>query len=522
MTKTNTEVLIVGAGPTGLMMACQLINLGISFRIIDKAKDRTHESRAIGIQARSMEILQKLNLSEEFLSRARTADEIYIYINGKQKLKVDLKNYKIAADTSFPSVYFLPQPETEEILLNVVETHQQVERNTELVTFEQSKNGVTALIKTAQNEEQIQCQYLVGCDGAHSTVRKTLGFEFIGSSYDQEFLLADGKLEWPLKHNGFRIFFSKKGIFGHIQLWEDAGRVIGAQTNHPESSERLTVAEIEKVGTEITTMPVKLKDVFWMSRFHLHHRAVEHYSKGRIFLAGDSAHIHTPLGAQGMNTGFQDVTNLAWKIAFVLKNYSSPELLKTYELERQPVGETLVKTTDRAFGLITAQGLKGVLIRNFLLPIFLKYVQKTPKLQDKLFLFASQLRVKYNTNVFIFEDTQHANQRFLYGPKAGERAPDAKIGNKTLFELFRNNFCNLLIFKSEKDFCDLKFLEKYISIMNILELESSVENKIAFQRYGINDSGIYFIRPDGYIGFRCYRLNTATLKSYIDKLLNKL
>ena len=216
----DTEVLIIGAGPTGLTMACQLLRLGIRFRILDKQPDRAHESRAFAIQAKSMEIFQNLGLSSEFLKVARSSIDFVFFMHGKKQVEVKFSDFS-HQDSPFPSIYFLPQNETECILINYLEKQGvQIEREKELLFFSQDKKGVTTKIKDQVTEEieKISCAYIIGCDGAHSTVRHTLNFSFADAAYKQNFILADATLNWSFPRNKFLFFLGKKGIFVHIPL----------------------------------------------------------------------------------------------------------------------------------------------------------------------------------------------------------------------------------------------------------------------------------------------------------------
>ncbi len=319
-----TEVLIIGAGPTGLVMACQLLRLGIRFRIIDKQKNRAQESRAFAIQAKSMEIFQNLGLSSEFLQAARSGIDFAFFINGKKQSEIKFENFS-HQDSPFSTIYFLPQSETERILIRHLEKHRvHIEREKELLFFSQNKKRVEATIKDDVTEkiEKILCAYIVGCDGAHSTVRHILNFAFEGAAYKQNFILADATIDWSFSRKKFLFFLGKQGIFIHIPLTKNISRVMLAERLSTNSKEKLpppSVIKIEAAASLITKVPVKLSNPIWLSQFSLHHRGVQTYCQGRAFLAGDSAHIHSPVGGQGMNTGIQDATNLAWKLAIALK-----------------------------------------------------------------------------------------------------------------------------------------------------------------------------------------------------------
>jgi 2-polyprenyl-6-methoxyphenol hydroxylase-like FAD-dependent oxidoreductase len=525
----NTEVLIIGAGPTGLMMACQLLRFGIRFRIIDKQKDRAHESRAFAIQAKSMEILQNLGLADEFLRIARVGIDFAFFINGKKQVTAKFKEFPHQT-TPFPSVYFLPQTETERILLSFLE-HQNVhvEKEKELIFFAQNNESVEVQIKDRLTEkiEEICCTYLIGCDGAHSTTRHILHLPFEGAVYKQSFILADATIDWPFSRDQFLFFLGKAGIFLHIPLTKTFSRVMLAQRSTPATQEKLpppTITEIEAAARGITKTTVKLINPIWLSQFHLHHRGVKSYAQGRAFLAGDAAHIHSPVGGQGMNTGIQDATNLAWKLALVLRKMAVTELLATYETERHRIGKILLKTSDRFFSFMTAKNFLIFHLRNSLLPFILRFFFSKKNLEHHFFWFISQLNIHYHPNEFVYEIVNKADPTFKNGPKAGYRAPDAPVNSSSLFTLLRTKAIHLLLFQDEKTptakwLASVKILEDtYADWVKIHYLIPSLANKKLFLRYGVTSSAIYLIRPDGYIGFRCYHCDLSLVDTYLKRL----
>ena len=527
----KTEVLIVGAGPTGLMMGCQLARFNIPFRIIDKNQDRSKESRAFGVQAKTMEIFQNLGIISEFLKKGVIGKEIDFYSNGKQRFKFNLNNIKVE-DTPFPFLLYLPQSETEQILINYLEAnHITIERQVELTSFNQTNDMIEVNVKNIGNNqnEKIQCRYIIGCDGAHSRVRQILEIPFVGAMYTQEFVLADVSLKWPFSKNKFTIFTDKAGIFIYIPIdaEKNMNRLMMAAMDPSllkSTEETPSIEEIEKFAKQVTHSDVEIKNSNWISRFKLHHRAVKQYQKGSAFLAGDAAHIHSPVGGQGMNTGIQDVTNLAWKIASVLKYNSPKELLDTYQIERQRIGEVLVNTTDRIFGMLIKSGFFIRLIRLYVFPIIMNILTKCVKFNRRVFLFASESNIHYHENLFISELQDGGDHKFFAGPKAGFRAPDASIFNSTLFELIRIKPNNILIFQNQNSAeleKKLQTLEQiHPDLIAVHKFIYSSELKTFFDRYGLSpgSSATYFIRPDGYIGFRSFGKELDGIRAYLNKL----
>ncbi|OIZ99772.1 hypothetical protein BEV13_05030 [Rickettsiella grylli] len=523
----DTDVLIIGAGPSGLMMACQLLRFGIQFRIIDKQSDRVHESRAFAIQAKSMEIFQNLGFVDEFLKCARSTIDVVFFINGKKQIDVHFDQFK-HQDTPFPSVYFLPQSETERIFIEFLEQHGvTIERQKELVTLTQTHQRVCATIKNnvTGSREKIVCAYSIGCDGAQSDVRHGLNFSFEGNTYAQSFYLVDATVEWPYPRNKFIFFLEKKGIVVHIPLTKRISRMMFAKRStscNEAKPERPSVHALEKWARTLIQAPVKFLDPMWISHFRLHHRGASRYYQNRVFLVGDAAHIHSPVGGQGMNTGLQDATNLAWKLAFVVKKNTDIKLLATYETERHPIGKILLKTTDRFFSFLTAKGFIVRQLQNGLLPFVIRFLFSKKNLEKCVFRFISQLNIHYSQNEFTIEINEAEYPAFKSGPSPGYRAPNAPVNTTSLFLLLRHKPFNVLFFytqkKSEMCLKKINFVVKdYEDLVGVHAFRLSSANKLLFKRYGVVSSAIYVIRPDGYVGFRVNSDHYSQVEHYLSR-----
>ncbi|MBL0942383.1 MAG: FAD-dependent monooxygenase, partial [Alphaproteobacteria bacterium] len=369
--------------------------------------------------------------------------------------------------------------------------------------------------------------YISGCDGAHSTVRHILGIPFVGAAYEQEFILADVTVNQKIPKDNLTVFMNKTGILLHIPLRTNLSRLIIFDMKSINTFDKpsLTLEEIQQLSQSITGGDFQLSNLIWVSRFHLHHRAVQTYQKGRAFLAGDAAHIHSPIGAQGMNTGLQDATNLAWKIALILKYQAPQELLETYQTERQRIGEILVNTTDRLFGAVITKNYFITILRLYVMPYIMRFLVRSVCFRRRIFGFISQLNIHYHDNPFIFEKIDGADSKFLSGPQAGRRAPDAPIQNTTLFKRLREKPFNILLFYPRNQALHqlqenkILKLEKILTPMiGIHRFTEPKDHKLLYERYGITDYGSYFIRPDGYIGFRSFGSELDSLKNYLHKL----
>jgi 2-polyprenyl-6-methoxyphenol hydroxylase-like FAD-dependent oxidoreductase len=523
----NTDVVIVGAGPTGLMLACLLQRANIRFRIIDKQSDRAHESRALVIHARSMELFQNLGLADRFLSVARRSVGLRLFVHGKLQVEA---NFQDIADptTPFPFVYFLSQAETERILIEHLEKQGvHIERNMELSSFHQNKNSVQGqFIQTLERTtEEFSCRFLVGCDGSHSKVRHILDLPFEGAPYLQDFILADVELKWPYDSDHLSIFLSDQGVLAQFPLKENVQRLIITETNrNPSASEDITLEEVDQVARQYVRVPFELSNPVWLSRFHLHHRIVPTYQKECVFLAGDAAHIHSPAGGQGMNTGLQDAANLAWKLALVIKGIAPLSLLQTYTQERLPVGRTLLKTTDRFFSVATNPKKWVAHLRNLILPTAAKIVFSQAGIRRWAFHFVSQLGIQYSPNPYLWETRRLRVHESMPSLKVGARAPDAPTNQGNLFEIFKGSSAHVLVFRDEQQHLSLlrHLKEEYRGFVQFHEFQKTAPNMLLYERYHVDGSAIYFVRPDGYIGFHSQGEDFPALIGYLEHLYSDL
>jgi 2-polyprenyl-6-methoxyphenol hydroxylase-like FAD-dependent oxidoreductase len=388
-------VLIVGAGPTGLVLANWLARLGVRFRIIDKAPEPGTTSRALAVHARTLELYRQLDLARAVTSYSHAISAINLWVRGTCKARVLFQN--LARDlTPYPFVQMFPQDEHEKLLIQRLQSFDAaVERPTELTGFTERGDHILAKLRTPKGEESYEAAYIAGCDGARSVVRQMMATGFPGGTYQQIFYVADvdasgpsvnGEINIDLDEADFLAIFPLKGE-GRVRL---VGTIRGERAEHAET---LTFQDVS--GRAIEQLKIRINRVNWFSTYRVHHRVSDHFRKGRAFLLGDAAHIHSPAGGQGMNTGIGDAINLAWKLAEVLQGRASDDLLDSYEPERIAFARKLVKTTDQAFSIVTAEGKLARIIRTRIAPLVLPTASRVSALREWMFQTVSQLLIHY-------------------------------------------------------------------------------------------------------------------------------
>jgi 2-polyprenyl-6-methoxyphenol hydroxylase-like FAD-dependent oxidoreductase len=543
MKKSNSELdaLIVGAGPTGLVLATQLQSFGTRFRIIDRLRDRTRESRALAVQARTLELLQMLGLGERLVARGNTSTRLKLHLEGRAVVAVTLGDIG-AVDTRFPFILFVSQAETEDVLNEYLRASGVlIERGTELVSFEREDDGLECLLQRDDGrQERLHTRFVVGCDGAHSAVRKGSGIAFEGGSYPQDFVLGDVEADGPLESNAINSFAGGGGVaiffpLGRPTTW----RVVAMAADKPTEAEPgrtsspgivdgLQLSELQDLVDPPTAGAIRVRDPAWLTRFHLHHRQIASYRRGNVFLAGDAAHIHSPVGAQGMNTGIQDAWNLGWKLGLVARGLAHSRLLDTYNAERWPVGQFLLRYTDRLFSTFTRvmSGRRlATWARRVVVPHVIPYVLESHRLRRTAFSFVSELGIQYRQSPAAAEGEPGLRK----GPRAGDRLPDAEVlvnaRSAYLQEVLAGPHLALLLCGDSHhwDSHELgRLRERYgrVLAMHCLTATGSDGSLVdekghVSARLGVRDAAQYLVRPDGYIAFRSAGRTFEQLDRYL-------
>ncbi len=390
---TKSPVLIVGAGPTGLVLGLWLTHLGIPVRIIDKTEGPGTSSRALALHARSLELYHQLDLANEVVARGHHVSSATLWVKGKKIRRIVPR--AVGEDlTPFARLQIFPQDQHERLLIDrLAALGTTIERNVELLDYREEQSGIVATLATPSGNEEFSASYLMGADGARSTVRRIMGIGFPGSTYDQVFYVADVEGSGPTMDGELHADIDWTDPLGVFPLKERGrARLIGTVKDR-EGVEALSFADV--AGRATRHMQITVERVNWFSVYLVHKRVADHFRKGRAFLLGDAAHIHSPAGGQGMNTGIGDAINLAWKVAAVIKGEASDALLDTYEAERISFARQLLVTTDRIFGFMTNTGKIAEIVRVWLLPWALPALASIRPFREWRFRSMSQIALHY-------------------------------------------------------------------------------------------------------------------------------
>ncbi|MBA2334555.1 MAG: FAD-dependent monooxygenase [Blastocatellia bacterium] len=513
----KTDVVIVGAGPTGLSLACQLVRYGVDFIIFDKSESTTPHSKAIGVQARTLEIYEQIGLADKLIEQGAIAGKVRMVVGGKVRSEVDFG--EIGKGMSpYPFVLIVEQGKHEKILYDFIKANgKDVLWNTELESFTQDESSATANIKTDNGEtETIEAKFLVGCDGAKSPVRRTLGLTFEGSTFERMYYVADVQIDWKFSHDAGHGFLLKNSMLAFFPMTgENQWRIVGTFPEEFAKDEGdILYEEIEEQIRQDAELDLDITNVNWFSTYKVHTRSVNKFSVGRCFLAGDSAHIHTPAGAQGMNTGIQDGYNLAWKIAMALQGNADAKILETYNDERLENAKNLLETTDRMFELAVSPKLFISYLRTHIFPYIARFAISIDAVKKFAFPRVSQIGINYRHSSLSVH-TGDKNFRI----KAGDRMPYFLVDGKSIYDKLHQPKFHLLIFQDGQN--DRKAMDGEIQ-MEFADLVDSaivqLDPQVA-EIFGTANPFNVLLRPDNYIGAISSDASLGPMKNYLERYL---
>lgn len=521
-------VLIVGAGPTGLTLAATLARSGVRARIIERsATPPDDRSRAIVIQARTLELFRDLGIDTAVIERGLLTEAIALRVPGGRTASVRIEPDWLTS--RFNRILTLPQDETERALLDLLDAGRiEVERGVELEALETAPGASVALLRHADGTaERFVAHWVIGCDGAHSSVRHAAGIPFPGETYADEALLGDVDMEWDMDETKLTVSPNPHGFLLAFPLpGAHRFRVIMIQpaAAPPESRalslEEFTASLREMMASNGTSPAPRVIHARWLTRYRLHRRGVPAYRAGRIFVAGDAAHIHSPVGAQGMNTGIQDAYNLGWKLALVARGEADEWILDSYHSERHRVGQLLLTRTDQVFGMLAGGGRASRMLRR-LLPAIGVRLLTLPCVARRLATFVSQTRIRYAHSSLA---TEGAGAKHLpnTAPHAGDRLPDMQLENgEWIHDAMRGPSHVMLCIGGEEEpalyAMATEVAEGYEGLVSILHLPVSRAVRALAGPMG----AVYLIRPDKHIGFRTTPRDAMSLRPVLVSRLHR-
>ena len=471
----ETQVLVAGAGPVGMTLALALSRQGIAVRIVDKSAARTDESRALVIWPRTLELLDIQGCAQRFVAAGLPARGARILDDGRELVHAHFD----LARSPFNYALMIPQSETERVLEELLaDAGVQVERGVELLSFVDDGRCVHARLRHADGRDSdASTAWLAACDGAHSTVRHALGLAFDGDTLESGWMLADVQIEGELPNDVMTIGWQSAGVIAYFPMGGRRFRMIAetgpAIADQPEPS----LAQVQSLIDERGPPALRARDPVWLSRFGINERKVRDYRHGRIFLAGDAAHVHSPAGGQGMNTGMQDALNLAWKLAMVERGTAAPGLLDSYSIERSAIGDQVLRSTGRMTRIAM---LQNPLLRE-LRDRLAGTLSRLPAIQQRLVDQLTELDLHYPHSPL--NSTPHgAASR----PTVGARAPDVALGDTRLHSMLgRGRFVLLSV--------------GVASPHVPADVEPLVSSAAAPRAEGYDDGHHFLLRPDGYL-----------------------
>ena len=496
------DVLIVGAGPTGLVLALWLARAGIRVRIIDKTAVPGTTSRAIVFHARNLELYQQLGIAQLAVQGGDPFTDANIWVGGRRVAAIPFGRAGEGV-SPYPFMLIFPQDRQEDLLISqlaLLDVH--VERETALVSFVQGTDGVHASLKNAHGIETIDARYIGGCDGARSTVREILGTEFTGGTYNHVFYVADleatgpvvdGRMHGALDDADFLAIFPMRG--------EGRVRVVGAVQRAVADTASLGWSDVS--GHIAERLQLSAVHVRWFSTYRVHHRVAESFRRDRVFLLGDAAHIHSPVGGQGMNTGIGDAVNLAWKLAAVLRGEASESVLATYETERMPFARRLVATTDRAFEFVSARGRIATRVRVTVAPLVLPMLFRFSAMRRFMFRLLSQTAINYRASAL---SSGRAGR--IHGGDRLPWVPAACTGADDNYAPLTSRQWQLHVYGVATE-ATREIAQRIGLTLHVLPWVP------AAARARFEENTAYVVRPDGYVGMIVPQSRAADIEDYI-------
>jgi 2-polyprenyl-6-methoxyphenol hydroxylase-like FAD-dependent oxidoreductase len=498
----ETDVLIAGAGPSGMALALWLARCGIRVRIVDKLAEPGTTSRALAVHARTLELYRQLGFADAVLEGGLAVSAVNLWIKGRRVAHVDFGEFG-KGTSRFSYVIMFPQDAHERLLIEQLSAAGvTVERPVELTGFDDRGDRIVARLRHLDGREEVcEAAYLAGCDGARSIVRDVLKAGFPGSTYAQVFYVADTNASGPIMNRELHVAIDEGDFVAAFPMKGDKRvRLVGiveTEANDP----KLSWDDVSRVV--ISRLGVDVERINWFSTYRVHHRVVSHFHVGRVFLCGDAAHIHSPVGGQGMNTGIGDAFNLAWKLAAVIESRAHERLLDTYEPERIAFARRLVATTDRVFELVTSNRPLATFVRLHVVPNVAPILARRDSVRRFMFRTVSQTAIQYRDSAL--------SEGAGGDVRAGDRLPWIRLGDDGA-----DNFAPL----ASLDWQTHVYGDASPEVVAFCRTRGFALHAFpwtdAMREGGLARNAVYFTRPDGYIGFVDARSDATDLERYVD------
>src|SRR6266446_3832958 len=514
----DADVLIVGAGPTGLMLANQLGRRGVRALIVDRHAGPSLQTRALGVQARTLEIYSKLGIIDRALELGKRGTGANIWARGRRMARVPLGEAGQRV-TPYPFILILGQDDNERIMGDKLhDLGGSVQWNTELVGLEQEPGAVAvALQRPDGTNRKIHAGWVAGCDGARSSVRELSGITFPGAPYEHVFFVADAEATGSMVQDEVNVYLWQEGFHLLFPMrGKDHWRIVGILPATLRDRVDVTFEAVIPSLRKEAGAGLSFKTCTWFSTYRIHHRSASRFRDRRCFLLGDAAHIHSPVGAQGMNTGLQDAYNLAWKLALVVKDRAQAALLDSYEEERVPVARRLLNTTDRAFRLVVSDSRLAGLLRTKILARVAAFALSLDRIQKVAFRVVSQTGIHYRKSSL---------SKSLEGlpesaPRGGDRFPWLRLKFRAdgsvedLFQKLDDTQFDLIVIGQPSP------PEGTLNLGGLLRIHVipvDPINDVELARIQIPQPSFYLVRPDGHVGLCGVRLEAAAVERYVSE-----
>ncbi|KAL4821099.1 FAD binding domain-containing protein [Aspergillus spinulosporus] len=485
---SNPDVLIIGAGPSGLVTALWLIKQGISIRIIDKAKADVSTSRALAIQARTLELYRQLDIAEEVVASGHKIRATNIWSEGTYRGHIPIGDIGTGL-TPYPFIHIFSQDQHERLLENRLRSlGVHVERGLEFIGFTENDSSITARLKSTDHENDIEtCEaaFIVGCDGLHSTVRHAAGIEYDGATYSHSFFVADIEGDGPTFNGEAHVSFNQSEFMLLFPYDDDRRARISGAIDDETAERKGTNISFEDIAPQISqSFKIQIDKMNWFSTYRSHHRVAASFARGRVFLVGDAAHIHSPVGGQGMNTGIGDAINLAWKLSAVVKKQAGLSLLHSYESERRAFALQLVSTTDKGFNAAISQSFLARTIRTRVVPYIAPLLAKIEYVRHYVFRKVSQIMLGYPHS-----SLSTGSAGYVHG---GSRMPWAVVGDIDNFESLKSITWQVHVYGAARPELTQWCQSRKIPLHAFPWHDQ-------YEAVGLRADAAYLIRPDTYV-----------------------